>query len=77
VLQAFNLAIPSLALVSHAFSGLLTRQVGWVTLIAVPGTIGGAWAGVRLYRRMGDRNYHRIVMILLMISGLSLILTSL
>jgi hypothetical protein len=66
VLQAFNLAIPSLALVSHAFSGLLTRQVGWVTLIAV-----------RLYRRMGDRNYHRIVMILLMISGLSLILTSL
>ena len=77
VLQAFNMAILALALVSHAFSGLLTRQVGWVTLIALPGTIGGAWAGARLYRRLGDHDYQRIVMILLLLSGFLLIVTSL
>ena len=77
VLQAFNLAILALAMVSHAFSGLLTREVGIVTLIAFPGTVGGAWAGARLYRRLGDHNYQRIVMILLLISGLSLVVTSL
>lgn len=77
VLQSFNLAILSLALFSHALSGLLTAQVGLVTLVALPGTIGGAWAGSRLYRRLGDRNYQRIVMFLLLVSGTTLIVSSL
>ena len=76
VLHAFNLAILSFALVSHAFSGLLTQQVGIATLVALPGTVGGAWAGARLYRRLGDRNYQRIVMIALLISGAMLLVTS-
>jgi uncharacterized membrane protein YfcA len=72
VMQAFNLAILSLALATHAYSGLLTRQVLVGTLIAFPGTIGGAWARARLYRRLGDHNYQRAVMVLLLISGVSL-----
>ena len=71
-MQAFNLAILGLALVSHALSGLLTRQVGLGTMIAIPGTVGGAWAGAWLYRRLGDRNYRKAVMLLLLISGISL-----
>jgi uncharacterized membrane protein YfcA len=72
VMQAFNLAILGLALVSHALSGLLTRQVWLSTMIAIPGTVGGAWAGAWLYRRLGDRNYQKAVMLLLLISGISL-----
>jgi len=42
VVQTFNMAILSLALVSHAVSGLLTRQVAMQALIALPATIAGA-----------------------------------
>lgn len=76
VLQAFNFSILSVALLSHAVSGLLTREVAWATAAALPGTIGGAWAGARLYRRLGDRGFQRVVMALLLVSGLILIATS-
>jgi uncharacterized protein len=76
VVQFFNMAILSLALVSHAASGLLTRQVGLQALIALPATIGGAWLGAFIYRRLADHNYQRVIMLLLLVSGLTLIWTS-
>jgi uncharacterized protein len=62
-------------LVSHAFSGLLTWQVAVSAAIALPGTIGGAWFGAFLYRRLPDQGYQRVVMALLLISGIGLIWT--
>jgi uncharacterized membrane protein YfcA len=76
ILQAFNLTILSAALVSHALAGLLTPQVGLVTLAALPGTLGGAWLGSRVYRRLGDRGFQQAVMALLLVSGAVLIGTS-
>jgi uncharacterized membrane protein YfcA len=77
VVQSFNIAILWLALASHAVSGLLTRQVLIQAAVALPGTIGGAWIGAFIYRRLVDRGYQRAVMILLFISGSVLIWTSL
>jgi len=76
VLQTFNMAILSLALVSHAASGLLTRQVALDAAVALPATIAGAWTGAFIYRRLADRGYQRAVMLLLLVSGLALIWTS-
>jgi uncharacterized membrane protein YfcA len=76
VVQAFNIAILSLALASHAVSGLLTRQIGLAAALALPGTIGGAWTGAFIYRRLADRGYQRVVMGLLLVFGLTLIWTS-
>lgn len=76
VLQAFNLTILSAALVSHALAGLLTPQVGIATLAALPGTLGGAWLGFAVYRRLGDRGFQKIVMTLLFASGVILIWAS-
>ena len=33
------------------------------TAIALPATIGGAWLGAFIYRRLADRGYQRAVMI--------------
>lgn len=76
VLQAFNLSILFFALLSHALWGLLTSQVALATAAALPGTIGGAWAGALVYRRLGDRGFQQTVMALLLVSGLALIWTS-
>jgi len=73
VLQVFNIAILSFALVSHAASGLLTRQVAVEAAIVLPATIAGAWTGGFAYRRLADRGYQRVVMVLLLASGLGLI----
>jgi uncharacterized membrane protein YfcA len=76
VLQAFNLSILFFALLSHAFWGLLTAEVALATAAALPGTIGGAWGGSLVYRRLGDRGFQQAVMALLLVSGLALIWTS-
>jgi hypothetical protein len=74
--QFFNLAILSFALVSHAASGLLTRQVAVEAAIVLPATIAGAWTGGFAYRWLADRGYQRVVMVLLLASGLGLIWTT-
>jgi len=73
VMQVFNMGILSLALVAHIVSGLFTRQVLIAAVVALPGTIGGAWIGGYIYRRLHDRIYQRVIMMLLLISGLALI----
>lgn len=76
VIQTFNITILVVALTSHAVSGLLTRDVGLAALAALPGTIGGAWAGGQIYRRLGDLGYQRVILALLFIAGLVMIWTS-
>jgi uncharacterized membrane protein YfcA len=77
VVQSFNIAILWLALASHAASGLLTRQVLLQAAIALPGTIVGAHTGAFIYRRIADHSYQRVILVLLLVSGATLIWTSL
>lgn len=76
VIQVFNMTILSLALVSHVASGLLTRDVAVAAAVALPGTVAGAHIGGFIYRRIADRSYSRIIMLLLLVSGLALIWNS-
>jgi hypothetical protein len=73
VFQAFNLAILLAAIVSQAATGRLTAEVGRLVLLALPGTLIGAWLGVRTYRRLADRRFHEVVLGLLGLSGLTLV----
>jgi hypothetical protein len=77
VFQAFNLTILMAALVSHAVSGMLTMQLGRLVVVALPGTVVGSLLGVRVYRRLSDQHFHKIVLGLLGVSGLSLVWSSL
>jgi uncharacterized protein len=77
VFQAFNLTILIIALFSHAFAGLLTAEVFWALLAALPGTVGGAWLGAHTYGRLNDRRFRVIILLLLCASGSVLIWRSL
>jgi hypothetical protein len=44
--------------------------------IGFPATIAGAWSGGYIYRSLADRGYQRMVMVLLLASGLGLIWTT-
>jgi len=55
----------------------LTREVAVAAIAAIPGAIVGARLGALIYRRIADRSYSRIIMMLLLVSGAVLIWPSL
>jgi uncharacterized membrane protein YfcA len=76
VFQAYNLSILTFAMVSQAVAGLMTVELGRLVLLALPGTIAGAWLGRRLYSRLSDRRFDSAILVLLLISGFSLVLSA-
>ncbi|MBI1775717.1 MAG: sulfite exporter TauE/SafE family protein [Proteobacteria bacterium] len=74
VFQPFNAAMHVFALGGFASQGLLNAAVGILVLICLPAVFAGAWLGLRLYDRVDDAQFRRIVLILLLISGLTLVL---
>lgn len=77
IFQGYNAAILALTLAVHAAEGLVTREVGWLFLAALPGTVVGVQIGIRAYRRMSDRGFERAIVVLLGASGLALVLANL
>ena len=73
--QVFILAILFMMLVASAISGL----IGWPflkgALIVAPTTIFGAYCGEWVYRRVDDQRFDRIILTILMLSGIGLVLS--
>jgi uncharacterized membrane protein YfcA len=65
------------ALCLQVAAGLVKPEVVWLTLLAFPGTILGAWLGARIYHALSDRNFRDLVLGLLLLSGIGLIWNSL
>ncbi len=77
IFQGFNLTILGFALLSQAIGGVVTREVLLLGLACLPATSLGAWLGHRVYGRIDDRQFRRLVLWLLMASGLALTVTNL
>jgi uncharacterized membrane protein YfcA len=77
VFQGFNLAILSLALASFAVAGLLDARFVDAFLIALPATIAGSLIGQWLYRRLSDDTFTRVVLLVLLAAGMSLVWSNL
>jgi uncharacterized membrane protein YfcA len=76
IFQTFNWTVLSAALCLQAGTGLITREVLWLAMVALPGTLLGAWLGARSYRALSDRNFRDVVLALLFLSGLGLVWSS-
>lgn len=49
-------------------------QLGWQVLAFVPAALAGAWLGLRIFKRLSDRQFELAVNLLLVLSGISLAL---
>lgn len=76
VFQTFNLTILAMAGVSQATAGYFTAGLGRLVLVALPGTLLGAWLGRRTYNRLAERQFDRLVLALLLLSGISILATA-
>ncbi|MGI9410006.1 MAG: sulfite exporter TauE/SafE family protein [Hyphomicrobiaceae bacterium] len=76
VFQVFNLTILGSVVVSHAFAGFVTKELGFAAMIALPATMVGSWIGFAVYGRLSDWRFKQAILALLLVSGLAHILTN-
>jgi uncharacterized membrane protein YfcA len=77
ILQPYNMSILAVAIVAHLAAGLFTPELLHALLFAVPGTLIGAELGKRLYHRLGDHHFDRVVLAILLAGGATLLASSL
>ncbi len=77
VFQTFNWTVLFVALCLQTASGLVAREVIWLAVLALPGTVLGSWIGAKLYHALSDRNFRDIVLGMLFLSGAILVWNSL
>jgi uncharacterized membrane protein YfcA len=73
VYQPFNQIILSVGLAGYALEGLMTRELGVAALYCVPAALTGMALGMAGYRRLDEMQFQRIVLLLLLASGLMLV----
>lgn len=77
VYQPFNLAVLSLTLGAYAVNGMLTKPVWTFALACIPATLTGVYFGVRTYGHVDEAQFKTIVLGLLLLSGVTLVVTNL
>lgn len=75
--QTFNATILTATVYSSLASGLLPREFWTALLITIPATFVGVRIGAAIYRRLDDRRFDRVVVAMLLTTGVGLIVTSL
>jgi uncharacterized protein len=75
--QPFNMGVLLIALVSAGIAGFLDRTFFLWAAICLPTTLIGARLGLACYGRVNDAQFRRIILVLLGLSGVTLIASSL
>jgi uncharacterized protein len=74
--QAFNFTVLTAMLAASAASGLIGLRSIVAFAVATPATLIGASLGLAIYRRLDDLRFDRVVLVVLLLSGLILIWSS-
>jgi uncharacterized membrane protein YfcA len=73
VFQSFNLSMQSLTLATYALDGTLRAAMIPAFALTVPVVVLPTLAGVALYRRFSSAGFRRVVLMLLMASGVGML----
>jgi hypothetical protein len=74
--QVFNMTILSAMLLANLVQGRIGLRFLLALGVALPGTLLGAGLGSLVFRRLDDRRFDRLVLFLLLLSGVGLVLSS-
>jgi len=75
VFQPVGVAIFAMSAVWLGLKGAASTDTVWLFVIGLPPLLAGTWLGLRLYGRMNEAWFRRVVLALLLVSGLGLILS--
>ncbi|MBL8571844.1 MAG: sulfite exporter TauE/SafE family protein [Phreatobacter sp.] len=74
VYQPFVVLVQLLGFAALALAGGVTVATLWLFLQLLPAMLLGVWTGMTLYQRIDEQGFRRVVLLLLMASGLMLVL---
>jgi uncharacterized membrane protein YfcA len=77
VFQPVNFVTLTISAVSLTVAGAITGEVVKLYLLGLPLMLAGLWAGFRLYGKLNDAAFRKVILLLLLASGLSLIVPAL
>lgn len=73
VFQPVILAAQGMTAVSLAFAGAYTAETIKLYLYGLPALAAGIWIGLRLYGKLDEAGFRKVILLLLLVSGLSLV----
>ncbi len=73
VFQPVMLAAIVLTAASLGISGAITADIVKLYLFGLPALLAGLWLGFKLYGKLDDAAFRKLILLLLLISGLALI----
>lgn len=73
VFQPVNLAAMVMSVVSLSLAGAVTAETVKLYLLGLPVLLAGLWSGFKLYGKLDDAAFRRVILLLLLVSGLALI----
>src|SRR5262249_47442869 len=73
IFQPVMLAAIAANLVSLGIAGAITADVVRLYLIGLPAMLVGLWVGFKLYGKLDDAAFRRVILVLLLLAGLGLI----
>jgi uncharacterized protein len=72
--QPVSFAVFVMSAISLSIAGDVSAETVKLYLFGLPLVLAGTWTGLKLYGRFDDMGFRRIVLLLLLASGISLIL---
>jgi uncharacterized membrane protein YfcA len=74
VFQPVLLATILTSTASLSVAGAVTAETMKLYLLGLPCMLAGTWVGLRLYGKLDDAKFRKIILLLLLVSGLSLVI---
>ena len=53
--------------------GILNADIGWLFVIGLPALLAGTWLGWKLYGRLDEATFRKVVLYVVLVSGLALV----
>ena len=73
VFQPVMLAAIIATAISLSFTGVVTMEIAKLYVLGLPALLAGLWIGFKLYGKLDDVAFRKLVLVLLLVSGMSLL----
>jgi uncharacterized membrane protein YfcA len=73
IFQPVILAAQAMTAISLAFAGAYTAETIKLYLYGLPALAAGIWIGLKLYGKLDEAGFRKVILVLLLVSGLSLV----
>lgn len=76
VFQPVAVAIFLMSALWLGAKGVFTTEIVWLFVIGLPALLAGTWVGMKLYGKLDEAGFRKVVLVLLLLSGAALLFQS-